>query len=396
MDKLIDPEVIQNFKKLLEVDPAAAAETIKNYVEKKNNIPLNIGVTGESGSGKSSFVNAFRGINKNSPGAAPTGCVETTMDIKPYPHPNYPNVILWDLPGIGTTNHPAEKYLKLVVFEEFDFFIIISDTRFRENDVKLAKEIQKMGKKFYFVRSKIDNDLLAEERGQRDFDPESILSKIRQNCIQGLQKQGFQSPRVFLLSNFELHLYDFSLLHETLDIELPDHKKHVLLLAMPNINQEIINKKKEAFQADIKWHAAASAAAAAVPIPGLSVAVDLSLMVVVVSQYVGGFGLDESSLRRLAASTGVPFNDLTAVLTSVLAKSNITKDLLIKLLTQCVSASALMAAEEGSRFIPLFGIPVAMALSFTVTYKALNFFLGTLADEAQRVFIRGLRLNTTV
>jgi len=192
------------------------------------------------------------------------------------------------------------------------------------------------------------------------------------------------------------HLYDFSLLHETLQRELPDHKKHVLLLAMPNISQEIINKKKEAFQASIKYYAAASATVAAVPIPGLSVAVDLSLMVAVVSQYVVGFGLDESSLRRLAASTGVPFNDLTAVIKSVLAKSNITKDLLIKLLTQCVSTSALIAAEEGSRFIPLLGIPVAMTLSFTVTYRALKFFLDTLADEAQRVFIRALGLNTTV
>ncbi|KAM4541991.1 interferon-inducible GTPase 5-like isoform 1-T2 [Odontesthes bonariensis] len=396
MAELIDPEVKQQIEQLMVDDPPAAAEMIKNYVENKNNIPLNIGVTGECGSGKSSFVNAFRGINNNAEGAAPTGCVETTMDIKPYRHPNFPNVVLWDLPGIGTTKFPAEKYLKYVEFEKFDFFIIISDTRFRENDVKLAKEIQKMGKKFYFVRSKIDNDLRGEERGQRDFYPERTLSKIRENCIQGLQKEGFKSPQVFLLSCFDLHLYDFSLLHETLERELPDHKKHALLLAMPNINQEIINKKKEAFQADIKYYATASAAVAAVPVPGLSVAVDLSLMVTVVTQYVGGFGLDESSLRRLAATSGVPFEDLTAVLKSELAKSNITKDLIIRLLIQLSSISALMAAEEGSRFIPFLGIPIAMALSFTATYRALTFFLDTLADEAQKVFIRALGLNTTV
>ena len=163
----------------------ATVAKIWKHLKKQNNIQLNIGITGESGSGKSSFVNAFRGIDGRHESAAPTGCVETTTDIKPYSHPNYPNVTLWDLPGVGTTKFPAEKYLKLTGFETFDFFIIISDTRFRENDVKLMKEIQKMGKKFYFVRSKIDNDLRAEERSQRNFNRQKTLTKIRQNCIQG-------------------------------------------------------------------------------------------------------------------------------------------------------------------------------------------------------------------
>ncbi|KAM9341238.1 interferon-gamma-inducible GTPase 10-like [Symphorus nematophorus] len=188
--------------------------------------PLNIAITGESGSGKSTFVNAFRGIDDMDERAAPTGCLETTMEVKDYPHPNYPRVILWDLPGIGTTNFPARKYLQHVGFKRFDFFIIISDTRFRENDVKLALEIQKMGKKFYFVRSKIDNDLRAEER-RRGFDAEKTLAQIRENCIQGLRSQGFNSPQVFLLSSFELHLYDFCLLHETLERELPELKRSV-------------------------------------------------------------------------------------------------------------------------------------------------------------------------
>ncbi|XP_032357045.1 T-cell-specific guanine nucleotide triphosphate-binding protein 2-like, partial [Etheostoma spectabile] len=112
---------------------------------------------------KSTLVNAFRGIEDGDEGAALTGTMETTKEVTPYPHPNYPNVTLWDLPGMGTPNFPANKYLELVKFERFDFFIIISDTRFRGNDVTLAKKIQKMGEKFYFVRSKIDNDLNARK-----------------------------------------------------------------------------------------------------------------------------------------------------------------------------------------------------------------------------------------
>uniref|UniRef100_A0A3Q3FGY5 IRG-type G domain-containing protein n=1 Tax=Labrus bergylta TaxID=56723 RepID=A0A3Q3FGY5_9LABR len=156
------------------------------------NVPLNIAVTGETGSGKSTFVNAIRGIDNKDEKAAATGCVETTMEVT-VPHPNYPNVIFWDLPGIGSTNYPAAKYLKMVGFEKFDFFIIIS-----------------MEKKFYFVRSKIDDNI------------QRTLTQIRNNCLQDLR---LQSPQVFLVSSFDLTLYDFPLLVETLKEELPELKK---------------------------------------------------------------------------------------------------------------------------------------------------------------------------
>ncbi|XP_044231248.1 interferon-inducible GTPase 5-like [Thunnus albacares] len=390
------PEIEEIKEELLNNGPAAAAEKAQEHLKKLNNIPLNIGITGESGSGKSTFVNAFRGIDNRDERAAPTGSVETTSEVTPYHHPNYPNVTLWDLPGIGTTNFPADKYLEHVEFEKFDFFIIISDTRFRENDVKLAQEIQKMRKKFYFVRSKIDHNLRDEERSQREFNAERTLAHIRGNCIQGLQKQGVDAPQVFLVSSFDLHLYDFHLLEETLERELPAHKRNALLLAMPTVNLEIINKKKKALKSQIKYSATRSALVAAVPVPGLSFAVDISVIVCVVIKFAVGLGLDIPSLERLAQTTHVPLKDLMAVIISPLAATKITPDLIIKLLLQFATTTALMAAEEGSRFIPVIGIPIAMGFSFASTYRALNMFLNMLADDAQRVFRRALGLNTSV
>ncbi|XP_030575267.1 interferon-inducible GTPase 5-like [Archocentrus centrarchus] len=392
------PEEFAGVKEALENnDQAAAAAKIQQYLEKQDKIPLNIGITGESGAGKSTFINAFRGVDNRDEQAAPTGTVETTMQITKYPHPNYPNVFFWDLPGIGTTNFPADEYLKRVEFEKFDFFIIISDTRFREHDVKLAQEIQKMEKKFYFVRSKIDNDVRAEERSQRDFSLERSLAKIKEYCIDGLEKGGIKSSKVFLVSSFDLHIYDFSCLHKTLEEELPAHKRNVLLFSMPSINMEIINKKKEAFQHQIKWYSVGSAALAGVSIPGIP-AVDLMIMVKAVKSYIAGFGLHESSLRRLSSTTGVPYDELCAVLQSPLAAKEmekITTDLIQKLLITAASRATSRALEM-SRFIPLFGIPVTMSLSFTTTCSALSLFLNMLADDAQRVFEKALGLNTSV
>ncbi|XP_063353852.1 interferon-inducible GTPase 5-like [Pelmatolapia mariae] len=383
-------ELIPGVKEALQNnDTAAAAAKIEENLKQQNNIPLNIAITGESGSGKSTFVNAFRGLCDDEEGAAPTGVVETTSEVTPYPHPNYPNVKLWDLPGIGTTEFPAKKYLKLVGFEKFDFFIIISATRFTENDVKLAQEIQKMKKKFYFVRSKIDNDINAERR-KRDFNEEKSLKVIRDDCVQRLGGLGIGSPQVFLVSSFELHLYDFSLLHETLDGDLPSNKRDTLLFVMPNINPEIIRKKKKTFKRRLYWLATLSAAGAAVPLPGLSVAVDLALLVVAVTHYVHAFGLDIPSLKKLSDRTGVPYADLCAVIISQLAAAEITTELLLKVLTQVEHTATLIAAEEASRFIPIVGIPVAMGLSFITTYKVLNVILSELAEDAEKVFEKAL------
>ncbi|XP_028251622.1 interferon-inducible GTPase 5-like [Parambassis ranga] len=368
-------------------DQSLAAAQINEVLERQNNVPLNIAVTGETGAGKSTFINAFRDLNDEDEGAALTGCKETTKEVTAYPHPNYPNVTFWDLPGIGTTNFPAKKYKKKVGLEKFDFFIIISAHRFTENDVKLAKEIKKMKKTFYFVRSKIDSDLDNEKRSRKsNFNKEKTLTDIKEDCIKGLQDAGFESPQVFLVSSFELHEYDFSLLQETLERELPEHKRDALLMTTPITSLEIIAKKKKAFKSKIKYWAAASAAGAAVPVPGLSIAVDVSILIAAITQYVHGFGLDIPTMKRVAARTGVSYDDLLAVIVSPLAAAEVTPTLLLRVMASLAGTAALMAAEEGSRFIPILGIPIAMGLSYVTTSRVLSHILNILTEDSERVF----------
>ncbi|EPQ20465.1 Interferon-inducible GTPase 5 [Myotis brandtii] len=147
-------------------DIPQAASRLRELLASSESTRLEVGVTGESGAGKSSLINALRGLGAEDPGAALTGVVETTMQPSSYPHPQFPDVTLWDLPGAGCPGCPADKYLKQVDFGRYDFFLLVSPRRCGAVEARLASEILRQGKKFYFVRTKVDEDLAAT-RSQR-------------------------------------------------------------------------------------------------------------------------------------------------------------------------------------------------------------------------------------
>ncbi|CAL8347916.1 unnamed protein product [Merluccius merluccius] len=376
-------------------DPGLAASITKKYLEHINNIQLNIAITGESGSGKSTFVNAFRGIGDTDETAAPTGVVETTMKPESFPHPRHPNVVIWDLPGVGTTKFPADQYLEHVGFKKYDFFIIVSADRFRENDVMLAQEIKKMGKKFYYIRSKIDNNLGAAERSQRKkYDKQKTLQEIRENCIQGLEDQGVTSPQVFLVSHFDLHKYDFPTLQETIEREMPSLKRDALILALPNVCRSVIHKKKEVFSSQIKYYALLSAGVAAIPVPGLSIAVDAVILVSVLKTYVDGFGLDEKSLEKLSSDTNTPLADLMKVMKCDISGKYVTAELVVKLLSSCSAQFSLSTAKKVLSWIPFFGAAVKVPHSYITTYKFLSDNLDKLSVDAENVLTVALGIQS--
>ncbi len=74
----------------------------KDYLEEllreSKSYPIHIGVTGQSGLGKSTFINTIRDLQADDPLAAHVGVDETTKTIRSYPDKNNTNLVYWDLP----------------------------------------------------------------------------------------------------------------------------------------------------------------------------------------------------------------------------------------------------------------------------------------------------------
>ena len=92
---------------------------------------LHFAICGNSGSGKSSLINAFRGLKNVDPGATSTSVNETTMSITRYPDPHEElprsRFIWFDVPGAGTLNVPGWQYFNEQGLFIFDIIILVYD-----------------------------------------------------------------------------------------------------------------------------------------------------------------------------------------------------------------------------------------------------------------------------
>jgi GTP-binding protein EngB required for normal cell division len=155
---------------------------------------INIAITGCSGAGKSTLINTLRDLHPRDPGAAKTGVSETTMEAKPYPCPECPDVRLWDLPGAGTFNYAMHDYLKNMGLRYFDAVIVVYSGRFTEIDAMLIKELTLFRIPFFAVRTKIDRDIenymYDYDLSDYDLSARDTVTKIWEETL----KQGVQNP----------------------------------------------------------------------------------------------------------------------------------------------------------------------------------------------------------
>ncbi|PCH37638.1 hypothetical protein WOLCODRAFT_66706, partial [Wolfiporia cocos MD-104 SS10] len=200
------------------VQPTAAQrlEAKKRYRHQDGLI--HIAVAGGSGTGKSSFINAIRGLgnrsSSNDPCIAATGVAETTGIFGRYPDPNPDRPYVWyDIPGAGTLNVPDWQYFNDQGLYTFDRIIVLFDIRFTATDIAILRHCAHFSIPSYIVRSKstthirnIMDELREEDQYEYDSE-EGLRNRARNKLIadtngtvaHNLGRVGLSSQRVYCI-----------------------------------------------------------------------------------------------------------------------------------------------------------------------------------------------------
>ena len=161
----------------------------------------------------------------------------------------------------------------------YDFFLILSDSTFKEDNHSLANKIRELKKPFFFVRTKIDVDIYNNQK-RKGKPEEETKATVRKNIEDNLnEKTPQRNQKIYLISNFDKDLYDFPRLVVDVAKCLPEIKQQVLTFSLRSFSTEILHLKmkhlrKRAWIASLK-----SGLAGLIPVPGLSFPINIGIMI---------------------------------------------------------------------------------------------------------------------
>ncbi|XP_060586952.1 T-cell-specific guanine nucleotide triphosphate-binding protein 2-like [Ruditapes philippinarum] len=363
------------------------SDSIRDKMHSWKNETLNIAVTGRSGVGKSTFINAIRNdMNELQPGYAPVGHKECTKTRKPYTHPNNELLTFWDLPGVGTDTFPRQTYLKHteINFQMYDMFIIMACDRFTQDESWLAEEIKKTGRPYLFVRSKvdaqIDSDAIQKRKASKEPYPSAVIKEIREDCEQHLPKE----KDIYLINSNDIHYtnLDFPDLILRLVDGFSGLKSEAILYSIDFLTPDILQRKINSLRKRIWGMGALSSITGAVPFPGTSLVADALLIVNETRLYRKQLGLSDNDMEALSDMMNLPIDRLAAEYSlESLALSFTIKGLMASSVLIC---SEVIESAVGLA-VPVIGMPVGAVLSFITTVKLLRSILAILEKDARIV-----------
>lgn len=266
---------------------------------------INIAVSGNSGAGKSSLINALRHMKPSDKGAAKVGVTEMTLKSINYEFPKNDRIVLWDLPGLGTQNCPRDTYFEDQKMSEYDVVIVVTSTRFFENNIWLAKKCLEDKKSVLFVRTKIDFDTANQREDYPDgFMEEECLNSIRNDIAKNLCKAKIPitDDDVYLVNSRNRAEYDFSKLEKKFK-ELLKVQGKAIHAILREILESAIEKKRDLSKTEFTGRKALSVVTGFLPLPYLETSVGNSSKRVIRDRCLEKFCLDEKSLERFCKKT---------------------------------------------------------------------------------------------
>lgn len=130
----------------------------------ENNSEINIAVIGKTGTGKSSFINAFRNLENNDKDAAKAGSAAnpTPCRIDPYrKEEKQMKINLFDFNGFSDSNDTKleiqlNERKKSFNIKEFDAVFFVSKEKFSKEELEIAKENENKNVLLFFIYNQVD------------------------------------------------------------------------------------------------------------------------------------------------------------------------------------------------------------------------------------------------
>ncbi|HFV9231468.1 TPA: GTPase [Acinetobacter baumannii] len=353
-------------------------KNIQAQVELWESTEVKIAITGQSGSGKSSLINAIAGSK-----VAPVGFVETTMEPKEYKTEN--GIILVDLPGCGTANFPFETYIDDMQISSFDAIILVTANRFYEADIKLFNYVvNNLKKPIFLVRTKMDtavHDGAEDNNLSRDEVIEMVLEDMIHNTDADPSKIYLVSSKQKQISHF-----DTARLINDISENLSDIKKGKFISESAAYSEDAIRAKKSTIIEVAKRYAYLSAANGINPVLGLNLSIDITLLVKLTNTILRSYGLMNSSIAdyiKKSEENGKLHGTIQGIskwLAQYATEAGI-RQILPKLALSQVS-------KTSSSWVPLIGQAIAAGIG----YKMTSYYAEKLINESEEKAILALKV----
>ena len=365
---------------------------------------VNIAVIGETYVGKSTHINLHFGNNAATAGHAG----DTTQTVTPYGQTGPINeesdrnevLVFWDLPGFNTMNFNRETYDGVVKLDKYHFFLILTDKIFTHDIHWLLGEILRRNKRFFLVRTKIDQAVYNASKHPPRQTREEVIEETRRKIENGLKESlktfktknptlkyayNPQNFKVYFVDNHNSSDYDFRQLREDIWASMSSLQKEVYLMQCRSYSKPMRDEKYKNFRKRILKVAAASAAGA--PIPGSTLLFDIPLISYEVFWYMRVFGVDKQTIREREEDSGFnrgqiegPFKEylqkshkaLCIIREAIGERRSITIPGLRHLAPAIIGALTLVAASgtaesAAEAIVPIVGVAIASLVSFGTT-----------------------------
>ncbi|CAC5387734.1 unnamed protein product [Mytilus coruscus] len=377
---IYESDEMKVLKKILDKDGPAAANTyLERNINRWKTETVKFAVSGCTATGKSTFINSLRNVKRGDKGYADVGFGDTTKEPTPYSHPDNDKIVYYDLPGVGTLEIKKENFINDMKISDYDFIFIFFDKVITEDNLWLVVELDKIGKPYCFVRSKLDEDMKNAER--ENIDTATVLPTIREKIKKSLEKNDKfnNSKKIFFISSVDKKIGEMSELVSYVESNVDKFKCEAVMSSMAVFSEDIIHLKHKVLKRRIKLASVAAAAIAATPVPGVDFAVNVTLLVEEVNNYIKCFSLSAQKMESLEN-----FDRSNLKCSKILVpKAKIATWVIFRL---GIFATVMAAENVLDLLLPLVGSLISGVTTAAIAYKFLNGVLDDIRDDAIDVY----------